>query len=136
MIQPIMRDPLFLAVPSERAGKADKQIALDLLDTLRANLDGCVGMAANMIGAHKRIIAVHTDIGQIAMLNPKIVKKDGVYETEEGCLSLAGVRKAKRYQSIEVEYQDLNMKKQRRSFSGFTAQIIQHEIDHCDGILI
>ena len=136
MIQPIMKDPLFLAVPSERATKADKQVALDLLDTLRANLDGCVGMAANMIGVHKRIIAVHTGIAQIVMLNPKIVRCDGAYEAEEGCLSLAGVRKAKRYQSIDVEYQDLNMKKLRRSFSGFNAQIIQHEIDHCDGILI
>ena len=136
MIQPIMKDPLFLAVPSERAGKADRQIALDLLDTLRANLDGCVGMAANMIGVHKRIIAVHTGFAQMAMLNPKIMKKDGVYEAEEGCLSLPGVRKTKRYQTIEVEYQDLNLKKQRRSFSGFTAQIIQQEIDHCDGILI
>ena len=136
MIQPIMKDPLFLAVPSRRATAADKQIAMDLLDTLRANLDGCVGMAANMIGVHKRIIAVHTGIAQIAMLNPKIVSKNGAYETEEGCLSLPGVRKTKRYQTIEVEYQDLNMKKQRRTFAGFTAQIIQHEIDHCDGILI
>ena len=136
MIQPIMKDPLFLAVPSERAGKADKQVALDLLDTLRANLDGCVGMAANMIGVHKRIIAVHTDLGQIVMINPKIVAKSGAYETEEGCLSLAGVRKTKRYENIEVEYQDLMMKKRKRSYSGFTAQIIQHEVDHCDGILI
>ena len=136
MIRPIMKDPLFLAVPSQRATAADKQIAMDLLDTLRANLDGCVGMAANMIGVHKRIIAVHTGIAQIAMLNPKIVSKNGPYETEEGCLSLPGVRKTKRYEKIEVEYQDLSMKKQRRSFSGFTAQIIQHEIDHCDGILI
>ena len=136
MIHPIMKDPLFLAVPSERAGKEDKQTALDLLDTLRANLDGCVGMAANMIGVHKRIIAVHTGFAQMVMLNPKITKKNGAYEAEEGCLSLAGVRKTKRYQTIEVEFQDLNMKKQRRSFSGFTAQIIQHEIDHCDGILI
>ena len=134
MIQSIMKDPLFLAVPSERAGKEDKQTALDLLDTLRANLDGCVGMAANMIGVHKRIIAVHTGFAQMVMLNPKITKKNGAYEAEEGCLSLAGVRKTKRYQTIEVEFQDLNMKKQRRSFSGFTAQIIQHEIDHCDGI--
>jgi len=136
MVQPIMKDPLFLAVPSERATAADKQVAMDLLDTLRANLDGCVGMAANMIGVHKRIIVVHTGIAQMVMLNRKIVKKDGQYETEEGCLSLAGVRKTKRYERIEVEYQDLNMKKQRRSFSGFTAQIIQHEVDHCDGILI
>ncbi|MBQ4266475.1 MAG: peptide deformylase [Clostridia bacterium] len=136
MIQSIMKDPLFLAVPSERAGKEDKQTALDLLDTLRANLDGCVGMAANMIGVHKRIIAVHTGFAQMVMLNPKITKKNGAYEAEEGCLSHAGVRKTKRYQTIEVEFQDLNMKKQRRSFSGFTAQIIQHEIDHCNGIII
>ena len=136
MIQPIMKDPLFLAVPSERAGKADKQVALDLLDTLRANLDGCVGMAANMIGVHKRIIAVHTDFGQMVMLNPKIISRSGAYDAQEGCLSLSGVRKTKRYETIELEYQDLNMKKQRRSFSGFTAQIIQHEVDHCDGILI
>ena len=136
MVQPIMKDPLFLAVPSERASKADKQTALDLLDTLRANLDGCVGMAANMIGVHKRIIVVHTDFGQMVMFNPKILSKNGAYDAEEGCLSLAGVRKTKRYETIELEYQDLNMKKLRRSFSGFTAQIIQHEIDHCDGILI
>ena len=136
MVQPIMKDLLFLAVPSERATAADKQTAMDLLDTLRANLDGCVGMAANMIGVHKRIIAVHTGIAQMAMLNPKIVKKDGVYEAEEGCLSLAGVRKTVRYEKIVVEYQDIMMKKQRRSFSGFTAQIIQHEVDHCEGILI
>ena len=117
MIQPIMKDPLFLAVPSERAGKADKQVALDLLDTLRANLDGCVGMAANMIGVHKRIIAVHTDFGQMVMLNPKIISRSGTYDAQEGCLSLSGVRKTKRYETIELEYQDLNMKKQRRSFS-------------------
>ena len=131
-----MHDPVFLAVPSERATREDRQVALDLLDTLRANLDGCVGMAANMIGVSKRIIAIHTGVMQMAMLNPKITKKSGPYEAEEGCLSLSGVRKTKRYQVIEVEYQDIMMKKQKRSFSGFTAQIIQHEIDHCDGILI
>jgi len=136
MIREIMHDPVFLGVPSERATREDRQIALDLLDTLRANLDGCVGMAANMIGEHKRIIAVHTGISQMAMLNPKIVQKSGAYETEEGCLSLAGVRKTTRYERIVVEYQDIMMKKQKRSFSGFTAQIIQHEVDHCDGILI
>lgn len=136
MIREIMHDPVFLAVPSERATREDKQIALDLLDTLRANLDGCVGMAANMIGEHKRIIAVHTGISQMAMINPKIVSKSNAYEVEEGCLSLAGIRKTTRYQSITVEYQDIMMKKQKRSFSGFTAQIIQHEVDHCDGILI
>lgn len=136
MVREIMHDPVFLAVPSERATREDRQIAMDLLDTLRANLDGCVGMAANMIGEHKRIIVIHTGISQMAMINPKIVQKNGAYEAEEGCLSLAGVRKTMRYQSIVVEYQDIMMKKQRRSFSGFTAQIIQHEVDHCDGILI
>jgi len=136
MVREIMRDPVFLAVPSERAAREDRQIALDLLDTLRSNLDGCVGMAANMIGERKRIIAIHTGVSQMAMLNPKIVQKSGAYEAEEGCLSLAGVRRTTRYQSIVVEYQDILMKKQRRSFSGFTAQIIQHEIDHCEGILI
>jgi len=136
MVREIMHDPVFLAVPSERATREDRQIAMDLLDTLRANLDGCVGMAANMIGERKRIIAIHTGISQMAMINPKIVSKSGAYEAEEGCLSLVGKRKTTRYQSIVVEYQDILMKKQRRSFSGFTAQIIQHEIDHCDGILI
>ena len=136
MVREIMHDPVFLAVPSERATREDRQIVMDLLDTLRANLDGCVGMAANMIGEHKRIIVIHTGISQMAMINPKIVQKNGAYEAEEGCLSLAGVRKTTRYQSIVVEYQDIMMKKQRRSFSGFTAQIIQHEVDHCDGILI
>ena len=136
MVREIMHDPVFLAVPSERATREDRQIALDLLDTLRANLDGCVGMAANMIGERKRIIVVHTGISQMAMLNPKIVSKSHAYEAEEGCLSLSGVRKTTRYDQIVVEYQDIMMKKQKRSFSGFTAQIIQHEIDHCDGILI
>ena len=136
MVREIMHDPVFLAVSSERAAREDKQIALDLLDTLRANLGGCVGMAANMIGERKRIIAVHTGIGQMVMFNPKIVSKSGAYEAEEGCLSLSGVRKATRYEQIVVEYQDLMMKKQKRSFSGFTAQIIQHEVDHCEGILI
>ncbi len=136
MVQPIMKDPLFLAAPSEAATRADRKTALDLLDTLRAHLDGCVGMAANMIGVRKRIIAVHVGFAQIAMLNPVITGQSGAYETEEGCLSLTGVRKAKRYQQIEVSYQDMDMKKQKRTFSGFTAQIIQHEIDHCDGILI
>ncbi len=136
MVQPIMKDPLFLSVPSEPATREDRQVALDLLDTLRANLDGCVGMAANMIGVSKRIIAVHVGYTQIVMLNPTITKKNGSYETEEGCLSLAGVRRTKRYQVIEVAYQDMQMKRCKSSFSGFTAQIIQHEIDHCDGILI
>ena len=136
MVQELVHDPILLGRKSLPPTAEDLPAARDLMDTLLHHRESCVGMAANMIGVHKRIIAVHTGIAQMAMLNPKIVKKDGVYEAEEGCLSLAGVRKAKRYQRIEVEYQDLTMKKQRRSFSGFTAQIIQHEIDHCDGILI
>ena len=136
MVRELVHDPILLARKSLPATEADLPIARDLLDTLLFHREGCVGMAANMIGVHKRIIAVHTGFAQMVMLNPRIVRKDGPYETEEGCLSLAGVRKTKRYQTIDVEYQDLNMKKQKRSFSGFTAQIIQHEIDHCDGILI
>lgn len=136
MVRPIMKDPMFLALPSDPATAADRQTALDLLDTLRAHLEGCVGMAANMIGVRKRIIAVCASFGQLVMMNPKIVSKSGAYETEEGCLSLVGVRKTTRYQRIEVSYQDIDMKPQRRKFDGYTAQIIQHEVDHCDGILI
>ena len=136
MVRPIMKDPMFLALPSEPAAAADKQTALDLLDTLRAHIDGCVGMAANMIGVRKRIIVFSAGFAQMVMMNPKIVSKSGSYEAEEGCLSLAGVRKATRWQRIEVSYQDIDMKPQRRRFDGYTAQIIQHEIDHCDGILI
>ena len=136
MIQPVMRDPMFLAVPSEKATRADKQHALDLLDTLRANLDRCVGMAANMIGVRKRIIVVHTGFSQAVMLNPVIVSKSGAYETEEGCISLDGVRKTTRYEQIEVSFQDLMMRPHRQKYSGYIAQIIQHEVDHCDGILI
>ena len=136
MVRPIMKDPMFLALPSDPATAADRQTALDLLDTLRAHLEGCVGMAANMIGVRKRIIAVCVGFGQLVMMNPKIVSKSGAYETAEGCLSLVGVRKTTRYQRIEVSYQDIDMKPQRRKFDGYTAQIIQHEVDHCDGILI
>ena len=136
MIRPIMKDPMFLAVPSAKAEQGDKQTALDLLDTLRAHLDHCVGMAANMIGVHKRIIPVHTGFAQIAMINPVILKKNGPYEAEEGCLSLAGVRKTTRYETIEVSYQDMNFKTHKQTYSGYVAQIIQHEVDHCDGILI
>ena len=136
MVRDIMRDPLFLSQPSETATKADRQVALDLMDTLRANSERCVGMAANMIGVHKRIIAVSMGIVPVAMINPVITKKQKPYEAEEGCLSLDGVRKAKRYEEIEVEYLDLAFKRCKKPFSGWTAQIIQHEIDHCDGILI
>lgn len=136
MIRPIMRDMMFLAQKSEAASPADRQIAVDLLDTLKAHEEGCVGMAANMIGVRKNIIAVNMGFMNMAMFNPVIVKKSGKYETEEGCLSLAGVRPCTRYQEIEVEYEDMNFKKQRQKFQGWTAQIIQHEIDHCAGIII
>ena len=136
MIQPIMRDPLFLARPSEAATAADLPVARDLLDTLRAHRDGCVGMAANMIGVSRRIIAFDDEGRYAVMLNPRITRAFGEYEAEEGCLSLAGTRRTKRYRSITVEYQDERMKACVRSFAGWTAQIIQHEIDHCNGVLI
>lgn len=136
MVRPIMRDMMFLAQKSEKATQADRQTALDLLDTLRANAGRCVGMAANMIGVKKRIIAISTEFALLAMINPVITGKSGAYEAEEGCLSLDGVRKTTRYETIAVEYQDLNFKKHKQTFSGWTAQIIQHEVDHCDGILI
>ena len=136
MVKKIMRDPLFLAQKSVDATEADKQIVTDLLDTLRANLEHCVGMAANMIGEKKNIIVVAAGPFQFAMINPIITKKSGVYQTEEGCLSLKGVRPCTRYQEIEVDYLDQNFKKQHGKYSGWTAQIIQHEIDHCNGIVI
>lgn len=136
MVKPIMRDILFLNQKSEPATRADVQVVRDLLDTLQANRAGCVGMAANMIGVKKRIIAVNMGIVNVAMINPVIVKKSGAYETEEGCLSLVGVRKTTRYQEIEVEFLDINWKKQRQKFSGWIAQIIQHECDHLEGIII
>ena len=136
MVKKIIRDPLFLAQKSVDAVEADKQVVVDLLDTLRANLDRCVGMAANMIGVKKNIIVVATGPFQIAMINPVIISKSGEYETEEGCLSLKGVRSCTRYQEIEVDYLDQNFKKQHGKYSGKMAQIIQHEIDHCCGIVI
>lgn len=136
MIRPIVHDPLFLARKSEPATEADRQAAADLLDTLRASLDRCVGMAANMIGERKRIIAFCSGPFQTVMFNPRITEGSGEYETEEGCLSLPGVRKTKRYRRITVAYQDQAFRKRTETFEGFTAQIIQHEIDHCDGILI
>jgi len=136
MIRPIIHDPLFLAQKSEPATESDRQIMIDLLDTLRANLDHCVGMAANMIGEKKRIIVFCQGLMLIGMFNPVILSKSKVYETEEGCLSFAGVRKTKRYQKITIDYQDIHFRKQTGTFEGFEAQIIQHEIDHCDGILI
>ena len=134
MVKPIMRDLFFLR--QKAATKGDFPVAIDLLDTLKAHEDGCVGMAANMIGVNKAIIAVNMGFMNVAMFNPKIVKRNGKYETEEGCLSLDGVRKCVRYQEIEVEYEDINFKRQRQKYSGWTAQIIQHECDHLKGIII
>ena len=136
MVKKITRDPMFLAQKSVDATEADKQVITDLLDTLRANLDHCVGMAANMIGVSKNIIVVAVGPFQFAMINPVIAKKTGAFQTEEGCLSLDGVRPCTRYKEIEVDYLDTNFKKQHGKYIGWTAQIIQHEIDHCNGIVI
>ena len=136
MIKKIVRDPLFLAQKSVDATEADGQVVVDLLDTLRANLDCCVGMAANMIGVRKNIIVVAAELFQFAMINPVITKKSGAFRTEEGCLSLTGVRPCTRYREIEVDYLDQNFKPQHGRYSGWTAQIIQHEIDHCNGVVI
>ena len=130
MVKKIVRDPLFLAKKSVDATEADKQVVTDLLDTLRANLDHCVGMAANMIGVKKNIIVVAAGPFQFAMVNPVITKKTGAFHTEEGCLSLEGARPCIRYQEIEVDYLDQNFKKQHGKYFGWTAQIIQH--DECD----
>lgn len=136
MIKQIVRDAFFLNQKSEEATKVDLPIAQDLEDTLKANREHCVGMAANMIGVKKRVIIVNMGIMNVVMYNPMIVKKDTPYETEEGCLSLTGVRKTTRYQNIEVEYYDSSWKKHRQKYSGWTAQIIQHECDHLEGIII
>ena len=136
MIQPIMKDVFFLQQKSEPATEADRQVIVDLLDTLRANAAGCVGMAANMIGVRKRIIAVNLGLMNLAMVNPEIVSKKRPYTAEEGCLSLVGVRKTTRYEEIEVAYLDQNFKPQKQKFTGWIAQIIQHEVDHCEGIII
>ena len=136
MICEIVRDEGFLDQRSAEASFLDIPIAQNLLDTLAAYSDSCVGLAANMIGVQKRIIAVNMGPINVAMLNPVIVKESGKYMTEEGCLSLNGVRSTARYKKITVEFQDMQFKKQRQSFEGWTAQIIQHEIDHCDGIVI
>ena len=141
MIKELMHDPIFLAGKSEVATKEDLQVAQDLLDTLMAHRESCVGMAANMIGVRKRIIAFLDESGRAptytVMLNPQIVAKSGIYETEEGCLSLLGVpRKCKRYKTIKVQYQTLEMHPRVKTYTGWIAQIIQHEVDHCNGILI
>ena len=136
MIQPIMKDPILLAQKSVPATKEDLLVAQDLLDTLTAHKDGCVGMAANMIGFSKRIIAFDNEGKYMVMFNPEIVKRSEPYEAEEGCLSLPGTRKAKRYRSIKVQYQNEQFQTRFKTFTGWTAQIIQHEIDHCNGVLI
>ena len=136
MVREIIHDPIFLRRKSLAATSADLPIAEDLVDTLRANADRCVGLAANMIGKRKRIIAFCNGPFQMVMVNPRITGQSGPYETEEGCLSLAGVRKTKRYRKITVAYQDQNFQARTGTFEGFTAQIIQHEVDHCNGILI
>lgn len=136
MVKQIVRDIFFLGQPSEPATQADLSVGRDLLDTLQANREACVGMAANMIGVEKNIIIVNMGLIDVVMFNPVIISRRGRYETEEGCLSLEGVRKTTRYQEIEVEYYDSNWKKQRQKLSGWTAQIAQHEIDHLSGKII
>lgn len=136
MIRPVVRDVLFLGQKSESATKSDVSVIDDLVDTLRLNLEHCVGMAANMIGVKKRILVFSVGNIIVPMVNPVILKKEKSYETEESCLSLTGFRKTIRYETIEVEYLDRNFKKHKETFTGFTAQIIQHEIDHFEGIII
>ena len=136
MVREIMKDEAFLAETSETATAEDAEIARDLLETLEAHKAGCVGMAANMIGVRKRIIAFDNEGSYMVMFNPEIVKKSGAYEAEEGCLSLTGTRKTRRWQSIKVQYQNEKMQIRLKTFTGWTAQIIQHEIDHCNGIII
>ena len=136
MVKAIIRDPLLLSQASQPATGMDSLVARDLMDTLEANKDRCVGMAANMIGINKRIIAVRDGTIQFVMFNPVIVRQSGEFETEEGCLSLDGKRKTIRYQQIEVEYQDQLLRKRTGPYKGWIAQIIQHEIDHCNGKLI
>jgi len=137
MVRELMHDPIFLARKSEIATKEDLSTAQDLLDTLAFHKDGCVGMAANMIGATKRIIVFDNEGTYMTMLNPEILKAEGEYEAQEGCLSLlGGPRKCRRYRKIKVKYQNLQMQERIKTFTGWTAQIIQHEIDHCNGVLI
>ncbi len=138
MIQPIMKDVIFLAQKSVPAVNCEEdiQVARDLLETLESHKEGCVGMAANMIGISKRIIAFDNEGTYMVMFNPEIVKNSDRYETEEGCLSLTGTRKTKRWKSIKVQYQNEQFQTRFKTFTGWTAQIIQHEIDHCNGIII
>ena len=136
MVKPIVKDILFLGQKSEPVTPMDINIMQDLQDTLAANREHCVGMAANMIGYKKNMIIVSVGPMDVIMINPKLVSKSGPYETEEGCLSLEGKRKTTRYRNIEVEFQDAGFTKKKMKFDGFVAQIIQHEMDHLDGIII
>lgn len=136
MIRDICRDETFLAQKAEPATAGDLSVAQDLLDTLIAHKEGCVGMAANMIGVNKRIIAFENNGEYAVMLNPVIVRQSGVYEAEEGCLSLDGTRKVRRYKTIKVQWQNEKLQTRLKTFTGFTAEIIQHELDHCEGIII
>ena len=136
MIKEIVRDTDFLSRPSQPACESDLPTATDLLDTLEAHADGCVGMAANMIGVLSRIIVVDDDGRYLVMFNPEIIKFSGAYQAEEGCLSLTGKRPVKRYKSVKIKYLDEKFRPRIKTFSDFTAQIIQHEIDHCNGIII
>ena len=137
MIKELIHDPILLTRKSETATKEDLQVAQDLLDTLVAHKDGCVGMAANMIGICKRIIAFDNDGTYMVMFNPEIIKKSEPYDAEEGCLSLlGGPRKCKRYKTVKVQWQTAEFQTRIKTFTGFPAQIIQHEVDHCDGVLI
>ena len=141
MVRELIHDPIFLARESEIAAKDDLPVAQDLLDTLMAHKETCVGMAANMIGVRKRIIAFLDESGRApvytVMLNPEIIKREGAYDTEEGCLSLlGGPRKCKRYKTIKVQYQTVTMQTRLKTYTGWTAQIIQHEVDHCSGVLM
>ena len=136
MVREIMRDETFLAQRAELATTEDLPIAQDLLDTLSAHKDRCVGMAANMISVNKRIIVFDNEGTYMVMFNPEIIKKSGPYQAEEGCLSLSGTRRARRWKSIKVQYQNEKFQTRFKTFTGWTAQIIQHEIDHCEGVLI
>ena len=136
MVREICKDEAFLAQKAEPATGNDLGVAQDLLDTLAAHKDGCVGMAANMIGVNKRIIAFDNEGEYMVMFNPVIVKQSGAYEAEEGCLSLTGTRRTKRFQTIKVQWQNEKFQTRLKTFTGWTAEIIQHEIDHCEGILI
>ena len=136
MVREVVHDVLFLGQKSEPATQADKQVAIDLLDTLKAHEEGCVGMAANMIGVKKNIIVVAAGPFQVAMINPVITGKSGAFQTEDGCVSLEFVRPCTRYKEIEVDYLDQNFKKKHGKYTGWTAQNIQHEVDHCNGVVI